>query len=62
MKVYSTPTSGNSYKIRLFLSLLGLEHELVDVDIARGETRSPEFLHRNPRAQVPVLEDGEVTV
>jgi glutathione S-transferase len=62
MKVYSTPASGNSYKIRLFLSLLGLEHEVVDVDVAHGETHSSEFLRRNPRGQVPVLEDGEVTV
>ncbi len=62
MKIYSTPFSGNSYKIRLFLSLLGLEHEVVDVDVAHGETRSSEFLRRNPRGQVPVLKDGEVTV
>lgn len=62
MKLYDWPLSGNAYKIRLFLSLLGKEYETVAVDLRAGESRKPEFLKRNPRGQIPVLEDGEITV
>jgi len=62
MKLYSAPVSGNAYKVRLFLSLLGLEHELVPVDIPGGETRSEAFLRINPRGEIPVLVDGDVTL
>ena len=62
MKLYDWPLSGNAYKIRLFLSLLGKEYEKVAVDLRSGESRKPDFLKRNPRGQIPVLEDGEITV
>ena len=62
MKLYDWPLSGNAYKIRLLLSLLGIEYEKVTVDLRSGESRKPDFLKRNPKGQVPVLEDGEITV
>ena len=62
MKLYDGALSGNAYKIRLYLSLLGLEHEIVPVDLATGDNRTPEYLVKNPRGQIPVLEDGEITV
>ena len=62
MKLYDWPLSGNAYKIRLFLSLLGKEYEKVTVDLRSGESREAEFLERNPRGQIPVLEDGKITV
>ncbi len=54
--------SGHCHRVELFLSLLGLPCELVDVDLAAGEHRKPAFLARNPFGQVPVIEDGEVTL
>lgn len=60
--VYRMALSGHSHRVELFLSLLGLPHRLVDVDLAAGEQRKPEFLARNPFGQVPVIEDGEVTL
>ena len=60
MKLYDATLSGNAYKIRLALSLLNLEHELVAVDLAAGETRTEAFLELNPRGQSPVLVDGDV--
>ncbi|MCA9233353.1 MAG: glutathione S-transferase N-terminal domain-containing protein, partial [Planctomycetales bacterium] len=48
--------SGNSYKIRLALSLLRVEVEVVPVDILAGDTHSELFLQRNPLGQIPVLE------
>lgn len=62
MKLYDGALSGNCYKIRLFLSLLGLEHEIVPIDLATGDNRSPEYLKKNPRGQIPVLEDGDITI
>ncbi|RME35061.1 MAG: glutathione S-transferase family protein [Gammaproteobacteria bacterium] len=62
MKLYSAPISGNAYKVRLFLSLLGLDCEVVDVD-PFGEGPLREELRRlNPRGQIPVLVDGERVV
>lgn len=62
MKLYDSPLSGNAYKVRLFLALLGIEYEKVPVDLKSGENREAEFLARNPRGQIPVLEDGETVV
>lgn len=62
MKLHHHPLSGHSHRARLFLSLLGVPHELVEVDLARGAHRTPDFLALNPFGQVPVLEDGAVTV
>lgn len=55
-KLYSMQRSGNSYKARLALSLLSAPYELIEIDILRGESRTPEFLAKNPSGQVPLLE------
>ena len=62
IRVYRHPLSGHAHRVELFLSLLGLPYEPVDVDLRRGEHKTPEFLARNPFGQVPVLEDGDVTL
>lgn len=62
MKLYQTPLSGHCHRVRLFLSLLGIEHQLVEVNLARGEHKRPEFLKLNPFGQVPVLDDGGVVI
>jgi glutathione S-transferase len=54
--LYSMQRSGNSYKVRLALAHLGLDYRLVEVDILKGESRTPEFLAKNPNGQVPLLE------
>ncbi|MFO0551550.1 MAG: glutathione S-transferase [Polyangiaceae bacterium] len=54
--------SGHCHRVELFLSLLGLEVELVDVNLVVGDQRRPEFLAKNAFGQVPVLEDGDVVV
>ncbi len=62
MKLYESPASGNAHKIRLFLSFLGKDYEPVTISAADGENRTEAFLAKNPRGQIPVLEDGDVTV
>ena len=54
--VYGKTESGNSYKVRLMLSLLEQPYRWVEVDSSRGETRTQEFLARNPNGKVPLLE------
>lgn len=55
MKIYGDIQSGNCYKIKLLVSLLGIEHEWVHVDILNGETHTAEFLDKNPNGKIPVL-------
>lgn len=62
LKLYDSPLSGNAYKIRLFLALLDVEYQKIPVDLKAGDNRKAEFLARNPRGQIPVLEDGETVV
>jgi glutathione S-transferase len=42
--------------VRLALAQLGLSYRLEEVDILQGESRTPEFLAKNPSGQVPLLE------
>jgi glutathione S-transferase len=54
--LYSMQRSGNSYKARLALAQLGMAYRLIEVDILKGESHTPEFLAKNPNGQVPLLE------
>lgn len=58
MKLYHFPKSGHAHRARLCLSLLGVPHEVIDVDLKSGAHKTPEFLAMNPFGQVPVLEDN----
>jgi glutathione S-transferase len=62
LRLYDFHESGNAFKVRLLMSQLGLAYERVELDILRGETRSPEFLKLNPNGRIPVLmlEDGRL--
>lgn len=63
MRLHSAPKSGNSYKVRLLLGLLGTECELINYDTKGGETHSPEFVENvNPDGKVPVLELDDGTM
>ena len=62
IKLYRAAISGHSHRVELFLSLLGLPFELVNVDLAAGAHKKPEFLTMNAFGQVPVIQDGEVTL
>ncbi|MGP3713524.1 glutathione S-transferase family protein [Brucella sp. RRSP16] len=62
MKLYHHPLSGHSHRARLFLSLLGLSHDLVEVDLKSGAHKKTDFLEMNPFGQVPVLDDDGVFI
>src|SRR2546423_13803994 len=54
--LYSMQRSGNCYKVRLALAQLKVSYRLVEVDILKGDTRTPQFLAKNPSGRVPLLE------
>lgn len=62
MKLYHHPLSGHAHRAQLFLSLIGADFDLVNVDLAKGEQKAPEFLALNPLGQVPVLVDGDTVI
>ncbi|MBD2529107.1 glutathione S-transferase family protein [Nostoc flagelliforme FACHB-838] len=56
LHLYDFLPSGNGYKIRLLLTQLGMPFERIELNILKGETRTPEFLSKNPNGKIPVLE------
>jgi glutathione S-transferase len=63
IRLYRHALSGHAHRVELFLSLLGLPCELIDVDMVRGAHKAPEFIARNnPFGQVPVIEDGDIAI
>jgi glutathione S-transferase len=56
LKLYDNTDSGNAYKVRLALAHLSLPFERVELDTDSGETRTREFLAKNPNGKVPALE------
>jgi glutathione S-transferase len=59
MKLYDSPFSPNCRKVRAVVHELGLQVDLVPVDLFNGENRAPSFVAVNPNACVPVLVDGD---
>jgi len=58
VKLHNVSYSGNSYKVRLLLAHLGMPCETIEVDILKGQSRTPEFLKINPNGRTPVLDDN----
>jgi glutathione S-transferase len=60
LKLYHSPASPNSRRVRIFLAEKGLTVPLVAIDLGKGEQHSPTYRAINPRRVVPtlVLEDG----
>jgi glutathione S-transferase len=62
LRLYDYLSSGNGYKCRLLLHQLGIPYQRIELDILAGETRTPEFLARNPNGRIPALELEDGTV
>jgi glutathione S-transferase len=62
IKLYRHPLSGHCHRVETFLSLLKLPYELVEVGLREGEHKQPAFRSKNKLAQLPVIEDGDVTL
>ncbi|MDH4273897.1 MAG: glutathione S-transferase [Gammaproteobacteria bacterium] len=62
MKLYDFEYSGNCYKIRLLLSMLGLSYQREPIDMLAQQQKSPEFLRLHPKGELPVLEDAGTVI
>jgi maleylacetoacetate isomerase len=57
--LYDYWRSSASYRVRIALNLLGIEHETVPINLLAKEQKSAEHVARNPQGLVPVLDiDG----
>jgi glutathione S-transferase len=59
LTLYDYLDSGNGFKVRLLLSQLTQQYCWVERDIIAGETRTPDFLARNPNGNIPVIETDD---
>ena len=62
MKLYSSPGSPNALRTRAVIAELGLPVEIVNVDIAKGANRTPDYLALNPNGKVPTFVDGDLVI
>ena len=62
IRLYHHALSGHVHRVELFLTLLDLPFEKVGIDIFKREQRGAAFLARNPFGQIPVIDDGELTL
>ena len=62
IRIHRHALSGHSHRVELFASLAGIAHQLIDVDLASGAHKQAGFLALNPFGQVPVIQDGDVTL
>ncbi|KAI3925402.1 hypothetical protein MKW98_015750 [Papaver atlanticum] len=62
IKLYGIPLSGATGPVMICLAEKGVQYELVPVELAKGEHKSPSFLSKNPFGVIPALEDGPITL
>jgi glutathione S-transferase len=62
LTLYAFSLSGHCHRAQLLLSLAGLPHEIIPVDLPGGAQKRPEFLSKNPFGLVPVLRHGDFVI
>lgn len=62
IRLYRHPLSGHAHRVELLLRMLDLPFLPIDVDLLAGEHKKPDFLALSPFGQVPVLQDGDLTL
>jgi len=62
IKLYRNPKSGHSHRAELMLALLDLPYETVDLDMANGAHKAPDYLEISPFGQVPAIDDSGTTL
>jgi glutathione S-transferase len=62
IKLHRHALSGHSHRVQLFLSVLGLDADIIDIDLGSGEHKKSAFLQKNRFGQLTVLEDGDTVL
>lgn len=62
IKLYRNPKSGHCHRVELMLALLELPYETIDLDMANGAHKAPDFLAISPFGLVPAIDDGGYTL
>ena len=55
IKLYRNPKSGHCHRVELLLAFLGLPYETIDLDMANGAHKAPEYLKISPFGKVPAI-------
>ena len=59
---YTDSVSNNAWRVAIYLHEKGLKPEVKEISLLKGENKSAEFLAVNPRHQLPVYQDGDITI
>lgn len=59
MKLYNSNFSPNALRVRAVAAELGIQFDIVEVDLRKGENKTASYLATNPNGKVPVLVDGD---
>ncbi|WP_426111053.1 glutathione S-transferase family protein [Pseudomonas sp. DSP3-2-2] len=62
IKIYGDPGSGSLRRVIAAAAIMGVDVERMNVDLFKGESRTPEFLKLNPHGLTPVLQDGDTVL
>lgn len=62
IKLYRNPKSGHCHRVELMLAFLGLPYKTIDLDMANGAHKAPEYLKISPFGLVPAIDDGGYTL
>lgn len=62
IKLYRHPKSGHCHRVELLMSLLDVPYETIDLDMANGAHKAPDYLKISPLGQVPAIDDEGVTL
>ncbi|MEM8652832.1 MAG: glutathione S-transferase, partial [Pseudomonadota bacterium] len=62
IKLYRNPKSGHCHRVELMLALLGLDYEIIDLDMANGAHKAPDYLKISPFGLVPAIDDNGYTL
>lgn len=62
IRLFTSLLSGHGHRVRLFLTLLDLPFEIIELNMKAGDNRKPEYLALNPFGQVPTIQDGDITL
>lgn len=57
MKIYNGNFSANALRVRAVAIELGLDFEIVEINVMGGENNSEDYLTINPNAKIPALDD-----